>query len=270
MTSKTGDGRQIQSVGRACEIIKHLYRNGDSTVAELATGIDLTPGTIHTHLTTLCHQGIVDKDGKHYRLGLSIVTFGDRVRNRIPLYQAGRSETEALAEKTGEVTHLIIENDGLEVILHEAFGEQAAGRELYVKNRGRIDRHLHYSAAGKAILAFLPDERVEAILDEHGLVERTTNTVTDREELYEEMAEIRDRGFAINDEEGVRGIRAVGVPIHDTRDRVIGSISLSAPASRLREDRFTKEVPEIVEQSANVIEVGIQADQFDVPEREVI
>lgn len=270
MSPDNDDGRRIQSVGRTCEIIKHLHRNGDTTVAGLATRVDLTPGTIHTHLTTLRHHGLVEKDGDQYRLGLSFVTLGDRVRTRIPLYQAGRSETEALAERTGEATHLVIANGGLEIILHEAFGERAAGRELYIKNRGRIERHLHYSAAGKAILAFLSDERIEAILDEHGLVERTANTVTDRSELYEEIVEIREQGFAVNDEEGVRGIRAVGAPIRDTQDEVIGSISLSAPASRLQGKRFTQEVPEMIKQSANVIEVDVQADQFDDVDAELV
>lgn len=262
--SPNNNGRQIQSVSRTCDIIRYLYRNGEATVAELTTGIDLTPGTIHTHLTTLCHHDLVEKNGDRYRLGLSFVTFGDRVRNRMALYQAGRSETDALAEKTGEATHLIIESGGLEIILHEAFGKQATGQELYIKNRGRIHRHLHYSAAGKAILAFLPDERVESILDMYGLVERTANTITDRTELERELSETRRQGFATNDEEGVRGIRAVGVPIRDTNDTVIGSISLSAPASRLQNERFTQETPDIVKQSANVIEVDVQADQFDI------
>lgn len=266
MSLDKDDGRRIRSVEKTCGIIDCLHRDGRMTVTELAARIDLTPGTIHTHLVTLRHHGIVKKDGKKYRLGLSLVTLGDRVRNRTPLYQAGRSETEALAKKTGEATHLIAVNEGLEIILHEAFGEQAAGRELYIKNRGRIDRHLHYSAAGKAILASLPNERIESILDEHGLAQRTAYTITDRRELYEEIDEIREQGFAVNDEEGVRGIRAVGAPIHDTRNEVLGSISLSAPTSRLKDELLTGEVPEMVKESANVIEVNIQADRFDASE----
>lgn len=263
MVHNTGEGRRIQSVSRACEIINYLHYSGDTTVAELTANVELTPGTVHTHLATLRHHGFVEKDGTNYQLGLPFVTLGDRVRNRIALYQAGRTETDELADRTGEATHLIIESDGLEVILHEAFGDQAAGQDLYIKNRGRIERHLHYSAAGKAILAFLPDERIETILESHGLVERTANTITDAAELERELDGIRERGFAINDEEGVRGIRAVGAPIRNTHADVIGSISLSAPASRFPKNRLSQEIAQVVRQSANLIEVEIQANQFE-------
>lgn len=263
MTPDKTNRRQIKSVGRTCEIIEYLHQNGAMTVGELAEKIDLTPGTIHTHLMTLCHYGLIEKKAERYQLGLPFISLGDRVRNRVELYQAGQAETDNLAEKTGEVAHLIVENEGLEVILYEAFGEQAAGQELYIKNRGRLKRHLHYSAAGKAILAFFPDKRVESILDTHGLVERTANTITDSAALYNEIDKIRDQGFAINDEEGVHGIRAVGVPIHDIHEDVIGAISLSGPASRFQKKTLAQEMSTVVKQSANLIEVELQTSQFN-------
>lgn len=98
---------------------------------------------------------------------------------------------------------------------------------------------------------------MNAIIDRHGLPGRTDRTITDRERLYEELETVRERGFARNDGEEVRGIRAVGAPILTGDDSVLGAISISGPESRLQGDRFEEELPTRVMSAANVIEVNL-------------
>jgi len=93
---------------------------------------------------------------------------------------------------------------------------------------------------------------------EHGLPAQTENTITDHERLFEDLEGMRERGYAYNDdEEEIEGFRAVGAPIRDIDGRVRGSLSISGPASIMRDERFREELPERVSQSANVIEVNI-------------
>lgn len=116
---------------------------------------------------------------------------------------------------------------------------------------------LHNTALGKAILAHLPRERVDRIIDEHGLPKTTEQTITDRDELYLRLGEIRDRGFAFDDEERLEGLRCIAVPILDQDNNVKGAISVAGPSSRLQGEQFEEEFPKVVQNTANVIELNM-------------
>ena len=115
--------------------------------------------------------------------------------------------------------------------------------------------HLQSTALGKAILAHTPRERVEQILDQHGLPQITENTITDRQELLDELEAVRERGFAIDDEERISGIWCIGAPIKSD-DRVLGAVSVSGPTSRMKNERLNDEVANMMRSTANVIEVN--------------
>jgi IclR family transcriptional regulator, arginine deiminase pathway regulator len=254
-----GKGRKIQSVQSSLEIITVIQQLEGASVSELADEVGLTPGTVHTHLMTLVDHGFVVKESNTYELGTQFVVLGEYVRNHSELYQAGKDEVDRLAEETGECVHLIVEQQGWEVSLYEQFGAKAAGTELYIKKREDRRRTLHSTASGKAILAYMSDDQVSEIVDEHGLPEATPNTITDKEELFEELKHVRDRGFALNDEEEVLGTRAVAGPIRDSDRIVRGAVSLSAPSSRLTDDLFRTKIPKLITEAANIIELNLQA-----------
>jgi DNA-binding IclR family transcriptional regulator len=180
------------------------------------------------------------------------------------LYNAGKEEIERLAQETEEYTHLVAEEHGQAIYLHEARGEHAVGEDHFSK-RFETPTELHSSAYGKAILAHLSDDRIERVIDEYGLPARTENTVTTKQELYEELELIRERGFSLNDGEEIRGVRAVGVPIRETDGNVLGAISVSKPISRMGDKKFKEVMPEQVKSTANVIEINIETtrETFD-------
>lgn len=147
------------------------------------------------------------------------------------------------------------------------FGAVEHGRVVYIsKDRGdvavetvsKIGNYMpmHSTSLGKAILAGLPPERCEQIVDRYGLIERTERTITNRDQLRENLAEIRKRGYAIDDEENIRGVRCIGMAISASDGEVMGALSISGPSQRMTDDRMENELNEQIAQAANVIEVN--------------
>jgi DNA-binding IclR family transcriptional regulator len=246
----------MTTVETSWDIIHALGKLQRAGVTELAERLDMPKGTIYTHLATLKEQKyVVKKDGK-YQLGLHFLTRGEFVKKHNILFNAGRSEIEQLAQETDEYVHLVTEEHGDLIYLHEARGENAVAKD-YFEKKFEKPGYLHSSAYGKAILAYLHKTRVEEIIEESGLPQRTEKTITSRNKLFDELESIREQGYAQNDEEEIFGTRAVGAPILDQNDTVLGAVSISMPTSRMQGNEFHKKVPDIVTSTANVIEVNI-------------
>jgi len=101
----------------------------------------------------------------------------------------------------------------------------------------------------------MPRERVDQILNQHGLPQVTENTITDRQELFDELDTVREQGFAIDNEERVDGVWCIGAPIK-SEGNVLGAVSVSGPTNRMKSERFDDGIPEMVRSTANVIEVN--------------
>lgn len=252
-------GRTIQAVANACKLIELLRTREKSAIVELAEELDLSPGTVHTYLSTLQEYGFVVQTKEGYELGPQLLTLGEYVRNHSDLYQAGKQEIENLAERTGECAHLLTESDGQLYAIYERFGENAVGVGYHNRKRERPLTHLHCTAAGKAILAHLPEERVERIVARFGLPQNTPNTITDPDELFAELEEIRDRGYSFADEEQMENLRAVAAPITPPESGVVGALAVSGPLARLQGERYRTEFPELVTQAANICELNLQS-----------
>lgn len=253
--------RTLKTVETSLEVIRALKSLNGAGVTELADHLDMTPGTVYTHLATLRQNRYVRKDDDTYRLGLQFLTVGEFVRNHHPLYDAGRRETNRLAEETGETAHLMAEEFGLGIYLHRAKEHNEIVENFYASKTERPD-YLHHSSTGKAVLAHMPRSRVEEIIDRYGLPALTDHTVTDPGTLFDQLETIRDRGYALNDEEELRGARAVGAPIFDRGEDVIGAISVSGPTGRIGDERFHDRLPDRVREAANVIGVNLEVEDY--------
>ncbi|WP_241768071.1 IclR family transcriptional regulator [Haloferax sp. ATB1] len=104
----------------------------------------------------------------------------------------------------------------------------------------------------------MPERRVESILDQHGLPKRSENTITDRETLRSELAEIRDRGYSEDNEEYGQGLRCVGVPVLNGDDAVVGALSASGPATEVVGERLATELPRRLKRVRNRIELNLR------------
>ncbi|MFP8954913.1 IclR family transcriptional regulator [Natrialbaceae archaeon A-arb3/5] len=248
--------RTLKTVGRAIEMLNILMRLDGARVTELAEALEITRSTAYTYLRTLEQGGLVIQKGNRYELAYSMLVYGEYVRNRSLLYQAGKEPIDELAAETGQYSHIVVEEKGRGVNLYKSKGENAVGSE-YQSAKFQQRDFLHITASGKAILAHLPDERVDTILASHGLPKRTEKTITSRERLFDELAEIRDCGYSLNNEEEIEGFRAVGAPISTRDGDLVGSLSVSGPTSIFDDDRFHSEIPELVMQTANLIELNM-------------
>lgn len=245
-----GKTKTIGAVERSFEIIEALESLGRAGASEVANELSLSKSTAYTHLNTLHASGYLVKEGDKYRLSCDFLRLGSTVQNEIPLYQRGKGEVDELAAKTGERANLVIEERGKGTCIHAADGKGAMDVVMSMGER----RYMHATATGKAILAHLPEERVDEIVETYGLPEFTDETITSRDELAEELVEIRETGISFDDEEAVSGLRCIATPIL-VDDEPIGSISVSGPSRRFSNPEREEELKEALRESANVIQL---------------
>ena len=247
--SATNPVKSVEAMFTIVEALKELDGAG---VTELSDHLELPKSTIHNYLATLEQEEYVAKEGTTYRVGLRFLDLGAYARDQVELFEVAKPELEQLASETGELTNLLVEEHGKGSYLYRTRGEMAVQVKGHVGTRAP----LHGTGLGKAILAYLPEERVESIVDYHGLPASTPDTITEVDELFAELDRIRDRGFAFDDEERLRGLRCVAAPVLANGD-VIGAISVSGPTNRLRDTRFREELPQKLLEVQNVIELNV-------------
>lgn len=255
MTEKSDAGdRTIQSVEKACRIVRALRELDEAGVTEIADHVEMPKGSTHTYLNTLKRNDIVTETGGRYQLGLFLLDLGEYIKHRNRVYRSSQDSLDEVAAETGELARLIVREEGYGVYLAKSAGENAIETPIRPGQR----EYLHYTSQGKAILAHMSEPEVRKIIDEHGLPERTEQTITDPDELFEELAEIRERGIAFSQSERTRGLRCVAAPIHAPDGEVVAAIGVCGPTSRIHGDRFREELPEIIRDKANVIEINMQ------------
>lgn len=246
-------GTPVQATKVSFEILDLLRKWDGAGVSEIANHLDKPTSTIHDHLRTLeSEEYLINKNGK-YHISTRFLELGEQARTRMKVYHLARPEVDKLAENTGNHSNILIEEHGRGVFLYKATGKNAVSLDTRIGMRV----HLQTTALGKAILAHRPIDQVERILDRHGLPEITENTITDRDQLLTELDEIRKRGYAIDDEERVEGMRCIGAPITTRDGRAVAAVSVSGPKNRVQEEYLEETLPNMVLRSANVIEVNL-------------
>lgn len=253
MTSNANRTR-VKSVETLLDVVAFLHDRREGTIEEVADGVGVGTSTAHRHLVTLRERGYVVADSGTYRLSFKFLTHGGAARRRLPARELIARKIRKISEDTGERAQFLVEEHGERVYVYTDAGQDAVKMDATIGKRGP----LHVSAAGKAILANLPAERRDEILSDVTISPRTDNTITDREALEAGLAEVRQRGYAFNDEESTTGLRAVGVPIFSDGETVLGAISVSGPANRLKGSYFQRELPDLLLGTVNEIELELK------------
>jgi len=246
---------EVKAGTKLFSIIEAIQKLGGATLTEIATELEYPNSTTHNHLQTLRENGyVVVEDGTYY-LSLKFLDHGVHAKRRLKIARFLPPVLKQLAVDTNEAAWFMVEERGYVVGLEKAMGDRA------VQTSGRIGRHtrLHYHAPGKAILSALPEERVEEIVERHGLTRPTENTITDFEELRAELTEIRERGVAFDIAEAVPGIRSIASPVVCDGE-VHGAVAIVGPENRLKGDRFRHELPDLVSGAANELELRLRYD----------
>lgn len=239
-------------MGRAFTIIEELAESGEMTVSELSENLDIPVSTVYDYLQSLVQMGYVSREDKRYRPTTKFLEVGYQQLQRSEIYTEAQSELDELAGKTGEHVTLMTEENGEGVLLDVREGEKAVNLLSYPGAR----MPLHATAPGKAILAHMPTERIEEIIDGEALPALTKHTVTDPERLREQLTDVRDQGYAVDEGERIAGMVLVAAPILDREDRIRAAICVAGPRNRFDESR-QEEISSLVKEAANVIQVQI-------------
>ncbi len=244
------DRLPIRTIRTSFELLELLVDEGSASLPELSNRMGMPKSTVHDHLSSLRSLGYIICEDGQYHASTKLLDMGESARRRMDLFPPAKAEVEKLARQVDEHASLAIEERGKTVLLYISKGKNALN--LGVSEGFRMC--MPTNAPGKAILAHLSDERIELILDEWGLPEITPNTVTDRGELLEELGTIREQGYATDYGERVEGVRAVAVPII-ANGVVRGALTISGPANRMEGEYFEFELPKLLRESANVVEI---------------
>lgn len=248
----TNTPRKIEAVHKTCQIIGILRERGEAGITEISEEMDFSKSAVHGHLATLNHEGFVVKEDHTYHLSFRFLSIAESVKARIAKQDVIKEQVRTLAEETSEVVHFGAEENGRIVYLAKSKGNSA------VETVSRIGKRMpmHSTSMGKAILAELPTDRTKAILEQYELTERTEHTITDPDHLLDELNDTHKRGFAIDREENIPGVRCIGMAVSGPEATVFGAISISGPAQRMTDDRIENELSEKVAQAANIVEVN--------------
>lgn len=221
--------RPVASVGRALALLEALRDSEqDLGVNELSRQIGVSPSTASRLLVTLQASGMVEREGRGpFRLGLALVTLGDRVLARMDLRTLARPVLSDLTERTGETATLSVPGE------REAITVDSIPSRSSVVSMARLGRPsiAHATAVGKAMLAFggrtLPRER--------DLRSYTERTITDRSALAAEIELVRRRGYATVFGEREADVNAIAAPVFDRAHGLAAILGLQGPANRLED-----------------------------------
>ena len=226
-----------ESVIRAFAIIEYLAESDEWVgLSSLARDLDLVPSTAYRFLSSLKDLGYVQQHptNSRYQLTLKFAWVASRVIEHTKLLQIARSWMDRLTAISNETTHLAV-LEGQEIVYIDKVDNEQA---MQMRSRIGTRAHIHSSAVGKSILAFLPEGEQERLLEEIQLIPLTKNTITDRAKFAATLDGIRRRGYSIDDEENEVGIRCVGVPVFDHAGRVAGTVSISGWTISMTKERL--------------------------------
>lgn len=249
MSTNPGDG--TGAIEKAIDVLEAVGAAPDGlSQADLSTQLALPRTTIYRLLATLVARGMLRRDParKVYRLGFRCFEMARQAYTMPDLVAAAANEMRGLRDLTGETCYLAT-LDGLEVISLERC--DGAHSERSAASLGQR-KPLHCTSQGKAILSAMAGPARDAIVRELTLKSMTPLTITDRRRLNAELNITAARGYAIDDEEIVLGVRCVGAPIVDIHGTVRGAISVAGPAYRLTRERLELLGPEIAQAARRI------------------
>ncbi len=248
------DRDYIQSIERCFTILDHLSSpDSPFSLEDLTQKTGLNKTTCFRFLKTMRQLGLVEQDRKTYHLGPKIVSLGLKALKGLNIRQEALPVMQKLREETGETVNLSLLS-GTEII----FIERVMSDYIVNSNINVGDRLPVYCASmGKVILAFMSEERAAAIVSQLRFKARTERTISSPTSLKKELTEIRDRGYAINNEELEKGLRAVAAPIIDYTGEAFAAINVAWTTARRPSRRTFTDFAGKVVQAAEKISLAM-------------
>ena len=238
----------IQSVDRALTILEVLARIGEAGVTEIAAELGVHKSTAFRLVATLEGHRLVEQtvDRGKYRLGVGLLRLAGATTARLDLVQEARPVCRQLAADTGETVNIAVLSESSALYLDQVAGSSA------LQPHNWVGQHipLHATSNGKVLLSGLDDAALDEVL---GALSRYTSlTITRKSLLREELALVREQGYAVAVDELEVGLTAAAAPIRNAHGDVVASMSVSGPTFRLSSERVKGVLPQLLDAALEV------------------
>jgi IclR family transcriptional regulator, KDG regulon repressor len=238
------EGNNDGTVGKALDVLDMVAAIGRPVrFTELLATSPYPKATLYRFLQVLTHQGMLsyDPDRQTYALGVRLVRLAHAAWSQSSLAPLARPHLDALSAQLGETIHLAQLDQGQ--VLYVDKRNAARPVEMF-SQAGKVGP-AYCTGVGKAMLAYLPEEALDAALLRQSFHRFTPHTLDTQTALLDELAAIRERGYGFDREEHEPGIICVAVPILTDAQRVIGALSVTSTLARTTLDALEALAPEI-------------------------
>lgn len=227
----------IQVSDRLFGVLELLADKGAMGLMDITSEIDLNKSTVHRVLISLQYMGYVKQnpeDGK-YEVTLKIVEMANKIMGRIDVIGEVRVYLRELMERTGETVHFVKLEDSDAIYI-----DKIESRKNNIQMISRIGSRIpcYCSGVGKAMVADMPEDMARSIWEKSEVVARTEHTITKYSDFVKLLADIREKGYAMDDEENELGVRCVAVSLDIPDGQEHYAISISAPVGRMDDARI--------------------------------
>lgn len=235
--SEPGRAGGVQSLERALQMLEVIAEaGGQMALSELGRVTGIPVPTIHRIIRTLVDRGYVRQlPNRRYALDARLIPLGEVAGSM--LGQWARPVLAELVEGLGESSNLAVLDGDLAMYICQVPSKHSM--RMFTEVGRRVLPHC--TGVGKALLSQFSDEQVRALVARTGMEPLTPNTVTDVEELLDQLAVIRERGYALDEGEQEIGVRCVATPVPGTATRM--AVSISGPAPRVTAELVDRAVP---------------------------
>ena len=231
-----GGGRTaIQVIDRLVSLLDALAEQPEAvSLKELSLRTGLHPSTAHRILNDLVSARLVDRsEPGTYQLGIRLLELGNLVKARLNVRDAALGPMRELHRLTHQPVNLSI-RQGDEIVYIERAVSERSGMQVVRAVGGRAP--LHLTSVGKLFLAADDPRNVRAYATRTGLAGHTRNSITEPAKLERELALVRARGYARDNEELELGVRCIAAGIRDDAGKLVAGLSISAPSDFLQDD----------------------------------
>lgn len=234
----------VRALDRGLTVLETLVQNGETSLSELARQTDLSCSTVYRLLETLRQRGYAAQDDQSgfYRMGPKTMTLGGAYAATRSLPQAAHPAMDRLVAAINETANLAVLDGKQAVYIHQVEARQSI--RMFTELGAQVP--LHCTGVGKVLLAWRSQEVVLELLGNGPLERFTPATITRPAGLLKALAQVRSRGYAVDDEEREMGVRCVTAPVRDVSGNVVAALSISAPATRMPKRKMAQRGRQVV------------------------
>jgi len=228
----------MQSLDRAIRVLDIVAEGDGVSLTHISRRAGLSPSTVHRILATLEQHDLLqqERDRGHWLIGVRTFQIGNAFLRNRKVSEVARPFMRDLMEATGETVSLAIEDDNSAVFIAQL--ECHSPVRTFHRPGSRVA--MHASAVGKALLASQDTRAVRRYLEHAGLPKFTDKTMVDPAAFERELLITRQRGWSLDDEERIIGMRCVGAAIQNEHCEALAAVSISGPTARMTPDRISE------------------------------